>query len=81
MPGAGPEGWGRVAALGNEGRAGFGRCIVPTLGRWKFGTCGRFMPPAPPPGIPAGRCIFGMLGRVVGMLGRAIGICGRGVAI
>ena len=76
---------GREVALGSEGRAGFGRCSDPTLGRWKFGTWGRAMPPMPPmppPGIPVGRCcMFGMLGRAVGMLGRAIGIWGRGAAI
>jgi hypothetical protein len=37
-PGCGIVGCGRATALGNEGRAGFGRCSEPTLGRWKFGT-------------------------------------------
>jgi hypothetical protein len=44
--------------------------MVPTLGRWKLGTCGRAMPPMPP---AAGRCMFGREAPA-GMLGRAIGI-------
>jgi hypothetical protein len=53
-----------VPALGSEGRAVFGRCIVPTLGRWNCGVCGR-------------DC--GIDGRDCGMEGRCVGICGRAI--
>jgi len=63
-------------ALGNEGRARFGRCIEPTLGRWNCGVCGRAC------GIWGRACgiagrVCGICGLACGIAGRAWGICGR----
>jgi hypothetical protein len=64
---------GRVAAMpafGSDGLAMLGRCIEPTLGRWKLGICtfGRCM---------FGRCMFGMDGLACGIWGLACGMLGR----
>ena len=54
-----------MPAFGSDGLAMLGRCIEPTLGRWKLGVC------------TFGRCMFGIDGLACGIWGLACGMLGR----